>query len=135
MVSERPLTPGGRPRIVAIDDDLGVRRALLRLLRSADYSVRTFASSEEFLASCRPDEVDCLVLDVYLGGISGFDLHQQLVAAGTAPPSIFITAHEEAILAASAIAGSASVACLRKPFEDDALLAAVAIALQRVRGS
>jgi FixJ family two-component response regulator len=121
------------PRIVVIDDDLGVRRALVRLLRSAGYTVRTFASSEEFLASCRPDEVDCLIVDVYLGGMSGFDLYDFLASAGAVPPIIFVTAHEDAILAAGAFASTSSVACLRKPFEDDALLSALAVALQRAR--
>jgi FixJ family two-component response regulator len=137
MATQRLPPANGRiggPRIVVIDDDHGVRRALGRLLRSADYTARTFASSEEFLASCRPDEVDCLILDVYLGGMSGFDLYELLASDGRVPPVIFITAHEDAIQAAGAIAGASSVVCLRKPFEDDALLAAVAAALQRGRG-
>jgi FixJ family two-component response regulator len=135
MVTERRPTTDRRvgPRIVVIDGDPGVRRALARLLRTAGYTVRTFAGSEEFLASCRPDEVDCLVLDVYLGGMSGFELYERLAARGAPPPLVVVTAHEDAILQVGAIAGSSSVACLRKPFEEDALLSAVNVALQRAR--
>ena len=67
-------------RIVVVDDDPYVRRALLRLLRRSGYSVRTFASGEEFLASCPAADLDCLILDVYLAGMSGIELYEHLAA-------------------------------------------------------
>lgn len=124
-----PASERASHRIAVIDDDCGVRRALARLLRSAGHAVLTFESAEEFLASCPPGRVDCLVLDVYLGGMSGVDLHAQLEAAGTAPPTVFVTAHEDAEAAVrGARPGRAPAACLRKPMEDEALLDAIAAA-------
>jgi len=61
-------------------------RALGRLVRAAGFAVKTFASAEEFLASDRSVPPRCLVLDVRLGGIDGFELHDRLLASGTAPP-------------------------------------------------
>ena len=60
-------------------------RAVRRLLRSAGYAIDTFASAEEFLDLGNQARPDCLVLDVHLGGLSGFALQEQLAAAGRAP--------------------------------------------------
>ena len=68
-----------RCRVAVVDDDDAVRRAIGRLLRATGHQVRTYASAEEFLGAA-PSEVDCLVLDVYLGGMNGYDLHSLLTA-------------------------------------------------------
>jgi FixJ family two-component response regulator len=99
--------------VAVVEDDEGVRRALARLLRITGYAVRTYSSAEEFLALGRAAAVDCLVLDVYLGAMNGFELHSELVEAGWAPPTVFVTAHDEPV---------GDRVCLRKPFEDGALL-------------
>ena len=75
-------------RVAVVDDDDAVRRAVGRLLRVTGHQVRTYASAEEFLGAA-PSEVDCLILDVYLGGMNGFDLHGLLTAVGQAPPTVF----------------------------------------------
>src|SRR5207247_9865637 len=62
-------------------------RALGRLVRAAGFAVKTFASAEEFMVSDRSVPPRCLVLDVRLGGIDGFELHDRLLASGTAPPA------------------------------------------------
>jgi len=103
--------------IAVVEDDEGVRRALARLLRAIGYSVRTYGSAEEFLAVGRSAPVDCLVLDVYLGTMNGFELHAELVETGWVPPTIFVTAHDEPV---------GDRVCLRKPFEDGDLLDAIA---------
>src|ERR1700687_6309473 len=82
--------------ISVIDDDLSVRRALGRLVKVAGYSVETFASAHEFLASSPSDRTACLVLDLHLNGLSGFDLAEHLMAERGAIPIIFITAHDDA---------------------------------------
>jgi FixJ family two-component response regulator len=133
MSANRQPTPvsSDSTRVAIVDDDPGVRRALARLLLAVGYDVRTFGSAEEFLESGRPLVVDCLIVDVYLGGMSGFDLHAELSAGGHALPTVFVTAHDDTEVAAGLLR-SAGVACLSKPFEDDTLLAAIAGALRGV---
>jgi FixJ family two-component response regulator len=113
--------------IGVVEDDPSFLRALKRLLSAAGFSVATFASAEEFLASDTAGATSCLVLDVHLGGMSGFDLQQTLAAAGAPIPTIFITAHDDAITRERARAG---VAYLRKPFREEALVGAIREALQ-----
>jgi FixJ family two-component response regulator len=88
------------------------------------YEVRTFGSAEEFLASGRPADLDCLILDVYLRGMSGSGLREQLTAVGQAPPMVLMTAHEDAAITAM-LRRSEDVICLRKPFDDSSLLFAI----------
>jgi len=113
--------------IAVVEDDPSFLRALGRLLGAAGFGVASFASAEEFLASDSAVAMACLVLDVHLGGMSGFDLQQRLAAAGSPIPTIFITAHDDAITRERARAG---VAYLRKPFREDALLGAIREALE-----
>jgi FixJ family two-component response regulator len=113
--------------IAVVEDDPSFLRALGRLLGAAGFGVAPFASAEEFLASDSAAAMACLVLDVHLGGMSGFDLQQRLAAAGSPIPTIFITAHDDAITRERARAG---VAYLRKPFREDALLGAIREALE-----
>ncbi len=132
MSVQQQLSDGFAARVAIVDDDLSVRRALARLLRLEGYQVTTFGSAEEFLSSGALDRVDCLMLDLVLGGMTGLDLHAQLVAAGSAPPTILITAHENAA-ADPRLRASSVIACLRKPIEDVQLLEAVDTAIQRRR--
>ena len=71
-----------RPAVVGVigvvDDDEPVRAALSSLMRSAGYKCTVFPSAEEFLAS-GPRETDCLVLDIRMSGLSGFELHLKLL--------------------------------------------------------
>ena len=113
--------------IGVVEDDPSFLRALGRLLGAAGFSVAPFASAEEFLASDSAGAMSCLVLDVHLGGMSGFDLQQRLMEAGSPIPTVFITAHDDAITRERARAG---VAYLRKPFREDALLGAIQQALE-----
>jgi FixJ family two-component response regulator len=116
------------PLISIVDDDLSVRRALRRLVQGAGYSVETFASALEFLDACPSGRAACLVLDIHLDGMSGFDVHGRLAAAGAAIPTIFITAHDDAPTRERA-RHAGSVAYLPKPFDKRALLDAIARAV------
>jgi FixJ family two-component response regulator len=110
--------------IAVVDDDESVRRSVARALLVDGFAVRTFASAEEYLDRSPRDEPRCLVLDVDLGAMSGFDLQARLAAAGRTPPIIFITAMSwisEAQLAERA----GPDGFLRKPFAADALVALV----------
>jgi FixJ family two-component response regulator len=106
--------------IAIVEDDSSVRKALTRLMRAAGFDVRSFGSAEEFLPVARTGGFACLVLDIKLPGISGFDLY----ASGVCPPTVFITADERNWERAEAL----HISCerfLRKPFSDSMLLAAV----------
>ena len=111
--------------ISIVDDDPSVRRALSRLVRLARYAVESFASAREFLASAPRGRIACLVLDIHLnGGMSGFDLQEQLVADGVTIPTIFITAHCDA-RTLERVKQSGVAGFLSKPFGDQALLALI----------
>ena len=103
---------------------------LERLLRASGFEAHTFGSAEEFLNSAMPESHACLILDIHLSGMSGFELHDHLTTSGPPPPTIFITAHDTDSLRerASRIPGSVY---LRKPFAGSVLLEAVRSLLKR----
>jgi len=107
--------------ISIVDDDLSVRRALRRLVGSAGYLVETFASAQEFLGSTRQAAIGCLVLDVHMDGMSGFELQERLVSDRREIPIIFITAHDDAGTR-ERIRTSGAAGYLSKPFDPQALL-------------
>jgi FixJ family two-component response regulator len=118
------------PLISVVDDDLSVRRALRRLVQSAGYTVATFASAREFLDSPALARAACLVLDISLDGMSGFDLQERLAADHPSLPIIFITALDETTTRVrfrrSGVGG-----LLRKPFDEHTLLYAIRRALDQ----
>ena len=84
-------------RLVAVvDDDQPVRKALTRLLQSADYRAETYASGPEFVRSLAERMPACLVLDIRMQGMSGFDVQAWLAEQGVALPIVFITAVDDA---------------------------------------
>jgi FixJ family two-component response regulator len=117
--------------ICVIDDDAAVVRALSRLLRTYAYDVRTFASAQEFLDSGPDgdDAIGCLVVDVHMPGISGFELQAILQAVGRLLPVVFVTGAGDAKLRCRALAYGA-VELLEKPFADADLIRAVQLALE-----
>jgi len=118
------------PLISIVDDDLSVRRALGRLVQSAGYAVATFASAGEFLDSPALAQVACLVLDISLDGMSGFDLKERLAMEHPSLPIIFITALDEATTR-ERFRRSGVAAQLRKPFDEHTLLQAIRRALDQ----
>ena len=119
--------------ISVVDDDHSVCRALRRLLEATGYAVETFASGREFLHSSAPGRTACLVLDIHLGEMSGFELQEQLAAAEAAIPIIFITAHDDALVR-ERIARSGVAAYLCKPFDERVLLDAIRTAVGQADG-
>ena len=110
-------------RIAVVDDDPAFRRALERLLRGAGYDVETFSSAEDYLAVGGGPRHCCLVLDVFLGGMTGLELRDQIARSGEPVPVVFITAHQD-LAAVKQAAGGAP--CLRKPFDEELLFEAIA---------
>lgn len=113
-----------RPTVVVVDDDEDIRKSLRRLLGSAGFDVKTFASAEGFRESMPEQVCACLILDVRMPGESGIDLHQQLIQDEHAIATVFISAHEDELLRARRET-SQVVNYLRKPFDPDELLSAV----------
>jgi FixJ family two-component response regulator len=99
--------------VAVVDDDESLCRSLGRLLRAANIQPVTYASAEAFLADDKHPKFDCLVLDIHLGGMSGIELGQRLVAEGRRAPFIFITAHDDPETRATAEAAGC-VAYFRK---------------------
>lgn len=114
--------------LALVDDEAAVRQALGRLLRLADYEVLAFATGQAFLDSLRARVPDCVLLDIHMPGLSGFQVCNCLQAAHADLPIIFITASDDAEAASQALAGGVC-ALLRKPFSRQALLDAVDAAL------
>lgn len=111
-----------------IDDDVSVRRALVRLIKSAGFDASGFASAEEFINCGLQHNPGCLVLDVQLVGMNGIELSDYLAASGISIPIILITAHDDISVRERARKADV-VGYLRKPFDDQALIEVINKAL------
>jgi len=118
----------GHPPVVAVvDDDADVLRALQRLLRSEGFNVLVYGSGGEFLKSVDENTPDCLVLDLHMPEMTGFDVLDALRALpkGSAPPPVVVlTGHDTPVGRALALAGGAN-AYLCKPADADVLIRAI----------
>lgn len=121
--------PDTMPLISIIDDDRSVCRAVSQLIRAAGYAVETFTSAGEFLDSSAFGRTGCLVLDIHLNGMSGFDLQERLVAERSDIPIIFITAHDDAPTR-ERVRRAGVAAYLPKPFDGRGLLDAIRDAVE-----
>ena len=119
--------------VYVVDDDLAMRDAIATLIRSAGLKVETFPSAQEFLTRPRVSQPSCLVLDVKLPGLSGLDLQQELVRANAQIPIIFLTGYCDVPSTVRAMK-SGALEFFTKPFDDEALLAAVRQAITRSLG-
>jgi FixJ family two-component response regulator len=136
-VTKRPASPRGastpeEPVVLVVDDDPSLRQALSSLLRSVGLRVEVFGSAPELLETPLPDAACCLVLDIRLPKRSGLDFQSELIKANIRIPIIFITAHGDVPMSVRAMKAGA-VDFLSKPFRDQDLLDAVAIAIERDR--
>ena len=119
------------PLVAVVDDDESVRESLPDLLREFGFAPHSFSSAEEFLTSDSLVQTGCLILDVAMPGMTGFDLQRELNLRGHSIPIIFISAHKDEAVRRRAFQQGA-VEFLVKPFSDTALLQALNTAL-RVR--
>ena len=121
---------GAAPTVFVVDDEVNVRSALARLIRALGMQVKAFASAREFLGCQRPEGPACLILDVRLAGENGLLVQEALRVAVWHPPIIFLTGHGTVPLCVRAMKAGA-VDFLLKPVDDEALLAAIATALEQ----
>ena len=96
-IATEEATATGRGLVVLVEDDVGMREAVQRVLAATGFVVTDFASSEAALQDCVTLDAHCLVLDIHLAGLSGFEMYERLVALGRKPAVIFITGRDEAI--------------------------------------
>ena len=118
--------------IFIVDDYAPVRKAISRLLRASGFSVAAFASAEEFLAQYDPQEPGCVVLDLAMPAVSGLQLQGILAEKGSLLPIIFLTAHGDIPKSVQAMKHGA-IDFLTKPVNDEDLLAAVRVAIEKDR--
>jgi FixJ family two-component response regulator len=115
--------------VALVEDDDSYRVAVQRLLKSAGFSVQSFATAEDFLRSGQQHETGCLITDIRMPGMSGLDLQAKLNADHCLIPTIFITAHGDEDMRLQAMRGGA-VKFMVKPFNGEILLESVRAAFE-----
>jgi FixJ family two-component response regulator len=118
------MTSASQSIVAIVDNEASVRKALARLLRAAGFEAHEFASGMEFLDAIPVRRYDCVVLDLHMPGMSGFDLQRDDALARAGLPTVVITAHDEPGTRQKCLALGAA-AYLRKPFDDKELLSAI----------
>jgi len=124
------MTPLPRPIVFVVDDYAPVRRSMVRLLHAAGFVVAAFASAEEFLAQYDPQTLGCLVLDVAMPTLNGLELQSLLIKLGSLLPIVFLTGASDIPESVRAMKQGASD-FLTKPLDDEELLAAVRVAIEK----
>src|SRR5262245_4628138 len=122
------------PLIAIVDDEVSICRALLRLLRVADYRAEAFNSPILFLESLTERVPDCVVLDLQMPMMTGVELQEHLARLANPPPVIIITAHDEPKTRERCLALGAA-RYLRKPIEGELLIDAIEKAVRSRRAA
>jgi len=117
-----------KPTVYIVDDDQGIREALVQLLEIAGFSVKTFADGASFLAAYQQDCAGCVLLDVAMPGMSGHEVQAELLARGEQVPIVFLTGHGDVPMAVRSLRQGA-LDFLEKPVRTDVLLERVSRAL------
>jgi FixJ family two-component response regulator len=117
-----------QPLIAIVDDDELMRDATDALMRSAGFSAETFSCGADFLSSPDLSRTACLITDLNMPGMSGFDLHRRLQSLGRSIPTILMTGQPNDNIRTQAL--SLGIVCyLPKPFRDDDLIDSIRSAL------
>ena len=115
------MDPKAIALIRVVDDDRADSKAIQFLLENEDWTVQVFSSGEEFLVNEAPSVPGCIILDVQMGGISGIEVHKELIARESKVPIIFLTAHGDIPMAVEAMKEGAAE-FLVKPLDPEKLL-------------
>src|SRR6478752_2364917 len=116
------------PLVSVVEDDQHFRESMGRLMRSLGYTVEAFPSAADFLASPRLVETACLIADVHMPAMTGFELHRHLIDMGHAIPTILVTAYPDDDVRARAL-NDGVVCYLRKPVDENHLMHCLRAAL------
>jgi two-component system response regulator FixJ len=122
------------PVVHVVDDEPGVRESLVELLRSIGLEVHAHSSGEEFLADYDPSTPGCLLVDICMPGMSGLELHSQLVERGIGLPWIVLTGHADVAMAVEAM-GMGACGFLEKPYRSHELLQLIKQAVEQGKKS
>lgn len=128
----RSSMPDSTPIVYIVDDDISIRESLEALIASAGWRPEVFVCAQDFLNHSRKRAPGCLILDVSLPDLNGLELQQRIAANQAELPIIFITGCGDIPMTVQAMKAGA-VEFLTKPFDTDALLAAVDAAVTRSR--
>lgn len=123
-----------RGTVYVVDDDEAVRDSVQWLLEGQDFRVRSFESSEVFLARYDPREVACLIVDIRMDGMSGLELQDRLIERNSPLPIAFITGHGDVPLAVDTMKKGA-LDFIQKPFKEEQLVPLVERMLEQARAS
>jgi two-component system response regulator TtrR len=107
--------------IFIVDDDESVCRALKTLLITYDFEVKTFNSAEDFFDNVTLDDPGCLLLDIHMQGLDGWEVQKRILASGSTRPVIFISAEKKDDAIDRAIKAGA-VGFLQKPVNGQTLV-------------
>src|SRR6185295_13021859 len=124
MKSRGERSTADRSLVAVVDDDESVRESLPDLLGEFGFAARSFSSAAEFLSSDSMGQTECLILDIFMPGMTGLDLQRELRLRGQRIPIIFMTAIKNDTVRPQVLEQGA-VECLFKPFSDTALLEAL----------
>ena len=122
------------PTVCIVENDTSLRRGLVRLFRAHRLTVEAFAGPGQVLRRLQAGQLHCavLVLDIHLGKMSGFDLHDRLTQMGWSIPTIFMTGRDDTT-SRERVRRLGAKAYLVKPFEDAALIGAIRMVLKETR--
>ena len=110
--------------IFVIDDDQPMQRAFLLLLRSAGFDAKAFTSAEEFLTHSHVSDGDCIILDLRMPRMNGFDLMEKLISREIRTPIICVTAFDD-VRSRERARELGAAAYFTKPVDDQALIDAI----------
>lgn len=116
--------------VFVVDDDPGVQQALKMLFRSVGHRIEVFATAQEFLDAYDEQWSGCIVLDIYMPGMSGLELQQRLNERHSILPIVFMTGHGDVPMAVEAMQAGA-VDFIQKPFHDEDMLDRVSQAINK----
>jgi FixJ family two-component response regulator len=119
-----------RNRVIVVDDDPSILRAVQRVLQVHGYDTEVFNSVEDFLKRAHLEEATCLVLDIHIQHECGIELRRKLKRSGRSLPVIFITAVESEVTRKAALEAGC-IAYLHKPFASALLIEAVEIVIRK----
>ena len=110
-----------KKQVYVVDDDESVCRALKSLLITFDFEVTTFSSAKSFFESVPNEDAGCLVLDIHMPGLDGWETQKKILNSGSKRPVIFISAEKKDNVADRALKVGA-VGFLQKPFDGQSLV-------------
>lgn len=114
-----------------VDDDEAIRRSTAFMLKTSGYAVNSWASGDAFLKDVKQAEPGCVLLDVRMPGMDGLEVQAEMARRGIVMPVVVVTGHGDIAIAVRAMKAGA-VDFIEKPFQKDALLTAIELALERL---